>query len=151
MDQIEGIYIGSDAGGTMTDAFVVDGRGDFVVGKASTTPKDESIGYWESLKDAFESWRVDLEKDAPEIIPQSQLAVYSGTTMLNALLTRTGPEIGLIITKGHEHSLLHERGAQVHSGYGYADKSHKVTHIHNEPFVPLKLIRGGYRKDRYYR
>lgn len=142
MDQIEGIYIGSDAGGTMTDTFVVNKKGDFVVGKASTTPKDESTGYWESLKDAFEAWRVDLEKDAPEIIPQSQLAVYSGTTMLNALLTRTGPEIGLIITKGHEHSLLHERGFQIHAGYGYADKSHKVTHIHNEPFVPLKLIKG---------
>jgi N-methylhydantoinase A len=75
-------------------------------------------------------------------ITDAQLAVYSGTTMLNALLTRSGPKIGLIITKGHEHSLLHERAFQVHAGYGYADKSHKVTHIHNEPFIPLKLIRG---------
>lgn len=142
MERMEGIYIGSDSGGTMTDTFVMDQKGDFVVGKASTTPKDESTGYWESLKDAFNSWRIDLEKDAPEIMPQGQLAVYSGTTMLNTLLTRTGPKTGLIITKGHEHSLLHERGAQVHAGYGYADKSHVVTHIHNEPVIPLRLIRG---------
>lgn len=142
MARRESIYIGSDSGGTMTDIFVVDKYGDFTVGKASTTPRNESIGYWESMKDAFEAWGIDLDEEASEIFPDAQLAVYSGTTMLNALLTRTGVRIGIIITKGHEHSLMHERAAQIHSGYGYADKSHKVTHIHNEPFVPLKLIRG---------
>ncbi len=142
MVQREDIYIGSDSGGTMTDTFILRKGGDFVVGKASTTPRDESIGYWESLQDAFEHWGIDLDQDAKDIIPDARIAVYSGTTMLNALLTRTGPKIGLIITKGHEHSLLHERSAQIHAGYSYADKSHVVTHIHNEPFVPLKLIRG---------
>ena len=142
MSQIKDIYIGSDSGGTMTDVFVVDKCGAFVVGKASTTPKNESIGYWESLKDAFQGWGLVGEQEIQNTITDAQLAVYSGTTMLNALLTRSGPKIGLIITKGHEHSLLHERAFQVHAGYGYSDKSHKVTHIHNEPFVPLKLIRG---------
>jgi acetone carboxylase beta subunit len=138
----EGIYIGSDTGGTMTDLFIVDKYGDFVVGKASTTPKNESDGYWESLQDAFEQWDIDIEKQAQEIFPGAQIAVYSGTTMLNALLTRAGKEIGLIITKGHEQSLMHERAFQVHAGYGYTDKSHKVMHIHNEPFVPIRLIKG---------
>jgi acetone carboxylase beta subunit len=142
MLQWEDIYIGSDSGGTMTDTMVLFKSGDFVVGKASTTPRDESLGYWESLKDAFAYLGADLDKDAADIIPNAKAAVYSGTTMLNTLLTRTGPKIGLIITKGHEHSLLHERGAQVHAGYGHADKSHVVTHIHNEPLVPLKLIKG---------
>lgn len=142
MGQREIIYIASDSGGTMTDTFLVDKNGDFVLGKASTTPKNESIGYWESLKNAFESWRIDLDEKSKEIIPDVKLAVYSGTTMLNTLLTRTGPKIGLIITKGHEHSLLHERAFQIHAGYGYTDKTHKVMHIHNEPFVPLKLIKG---------
>ena len=31
-----------DAGGTMTDTFIVDENGHFVVGKAQTTPQDES-------------------------------------------------------------------------------------------------------------
>ena len=31
-----------DAGGTMTDTFIVDREGDFVVGKAQTTPDDEA-------------------------------------------------------------------------------------------------------------
>ena len=81
----DGIYIGSDTGGTMTDLFVVDKHGSFVVGKASTTPNNESDGYWESLTDAFEQWDIDLDKQAHEIFPSAQIAVYSGTTMLNAL------------------------------------------------------------------
>ncbi len=111
MARRESIYIGSDSGGTMTDIFVVDKYGDFTVGKASTTPRNESIGYWESMKDAFEAWGIDLDEEAPEIFPDAQLAVYSGTTMLNALLTRTGVRIGIIFTKGHEHSLMHELAA----------------------------------------
>ena len=33
-----------DAGGTMTDTFIVDETGHFVVGKAQTTPEDECMG-----------------------------------------------------------------------------------------------------------
>lgn len=134
--------IGGDAGGTMTDMFVIDEDGDFSVGKASTTPKDESIGFWESLGDAFEYWGMDWGKVSEEVLNDVLTIVYSGTTMINTLISRTGALTGLICTKGFEDTLLHERGAQIHAGYGYQDKIHKVTHIHNEPFVPRKYIRG---------
>jgi acetone carboxylase beta subunit len=140
--QNEIVLVGSDAGGTMTDMLVVDKTGDFVVGKASTTPHDESIGFIESLADAFEYWDMDWEKEAKDVLPGILAFVYSGTAMLNALLTRTGKKVGIIITKGFEDSLLHERGGGIHAGYGYQDKLHFVTHIHNEPFVPKRLIRG---------
>ena len=138
----EVVIIGSDAGGTMTDMLMVDKTGDFVVGKASTMPKDESIGFIDSLADAFEYWQMNWEKEAKDILPSVLSTVYSGTGMLNALLTRTGREVGIIITKGFEDTLLHERGAQIHAGYGYQDKVHKAAHIHNKPLVPRKLIRG---------
>ncbi|MBM4463359.1 MAG: hydantoinase/oxoprolinase family protein [Chloroflexi bacterium] len=134
--------IGSDAGGTMTDMIMVDEMGDFVVGKASTTPRDESIGFLDSLEDAFERWNMDWKKEAQTVLPDVQATVYSGTAMLNVLLTRTGRKVGLVITKGFEDTLLHERGGGVHAGYGFQDKMHKVTHIHNEPFIPKRLIRG---------
>ena len=69
MIQGQDIYIGSDSGGTMTDTFVLDREGNFIIGKASTTPRNESIGYWESLKDAFEYWGHDLDRDAQNLIP----------------------------------------------------------------------------------
>ncbi|MFC1944931.1 hydantoinase/oxoprolinase family protein [Chloroflexota bacterium] len=134
--------MGSDAGGTMTDMFAVDREGDFVVGKASTTPKDESIGFWESIIDAGEYWNLDWEKEAKELLPQVDAAVYCGTAMLNVFLTREGRKLGLVSTRGHEDTLLHERAKHVHASYGYPDKLHKVTHVHNEPLVPRKLVKG---------
>jgi len=134
--------IGCDAGGTMTDIFAVDDQGDFIVGKAASTPGREAVGFWASLMDAAGEWGLDWNSEAKAILPAVQATIYSGTGMLNALLTRTGDKIGVIITRGQEHALLHERAAQVHAGYSYEDKTHKVTHIHNEPFVPLEFVKG---------
>jgi acetone carboxylase beta subunit len=134
--------IGSDAGGTMTDIFLVDTEGNFAVGKAPTTPRDESLGFWESVADAAEHWDIDWQSQARSYLPFTELIIYSGTAMLNVLLTRTGKRLGVIITKGHEDTLLHERGSHVFAGYGYSDRLHKVTHQHNVPLVPRKLIRG---------
>jgi N-methylhydantoinase A/oxoprolinase/acetone carboxylase beta subunit len=134
--------IGCDAGGTMTDMFVIDKDGNFVVGKAASTPKDESEGFWESLIDAFEAWNLDWNEVSNETLKQVLAIVYSGTAMLNTLITRTGRSTGILCTKGFEDTLIHERGCGIHTGYGYEDKIHKVAQIHNEPFVPRKLIRG---------
>jgi acetone carboxylase beta subunit len=138
----EAVIITSDAGGTMTDIFAVDREGDFVVGKASTTPRDESIGFWESLDDAFSYWGVDWQQKAKEILPSTEACIYSGTTMLNIMLTGTGEKVGLIVTAGDEDVLLHERAKSIYAGFGYADRLHKVSHYHNEPWVPRKLVRG---------
>ena len=64
------ILLGSDAGGTMTDMILVDSTGDFVVGKASTTHQDESIGFINSIKDALERWEIDWDKEAKRYIPR---------------------------------------------------------------------------------
>src|ERR1051325_5595475 len=95
-----------DAGGTMTDTFIVDGAGSFVVGKAQTTPEDESIGFMESARDALEQWDSSPEESFPRIAS----GIYSGTAMLNRLLSRTGRNIGAIVTAGNEDYLRIERG-----------------------------------------
>ena len=134
----EVLALAMDAGGTMTDTFLVDRQGNFVIGKAPTTPWDESEGFIESAQDAFEQWQLD-ERTAFE---QFEVAVYAGTTMLNTLLTRTGRKIGLITSKGFEDILLMEQGRQVWSGYSYADRLHSATHVHNQPLVPRRRVRG---------
>lgn len=45
--------MGIDAGGTLTDTFLIDSEGRFVVGKAQTTPQDESAGFMASARDAM--------------------------------------------------------------------------------------------------
>src|SRR5690606_16860427 len=90
-----------DAGGTMTDTFIVDEAGSFVVGKAQTTPEDESVGFMESARDALEQWDSSPEESFPAIAS----GIYSGTAMLNRLLSRTGRRVGAIVTAGHEDYL----------------------------------------------
>ncbi len=134
--------IASDAGGTMTDMIVVDSQGNFTIGKASTTPHDQSLGFYESISDAFEYRGVDFKKEAKNILPGVDTIVYSGTAMLNALLTETGSMIGVITQKGDEDIFLHERSKQTWTGYAYPDILHHVTHHHNRPLVPRHLVKG---------
>src|SRR6266511_7384 len=87
-----------DAGGTMTDTFIVDGAGSFVVGKAQTTPEDEAVGFMNSSRDALEQWGSSPAESFPRIVS----GIFSGTAMLNRLLSRTGRRIGAIVSFGHE-------------------------------------------------
>jgi acetone carboxylase, beta subunit len=127
-----------DAGGTMTDAFVVDSEGSFVVGKAQSTPHDESEGLMNSTRDALEQWRITPEA----AFPSMRAGVFSGTAMLNRLLERKGLRVGCIVSAGLEDYLRLERGLQTWLGMTYADRLHATTHYHNEPLVPRERMKG---------
>lgn len=132
------LVLGIDAGGTMTDTFIVDETGAFTVGKAATTPHDESIGFLESAEDAMSYWQADHAS----LYPQLDVALYSGTTMINTLLSRRGKKIGLITTKGFEDDILMGRGMQSWTGYSYSDRIHAVTHVHPAPLVCRRHVYG---------
>lgn len=132
------IVIGIDAGGTMTDTILVDDRGHFKIGKAATTPKDESEGFIQSAADAAEAWGITLE----QLFGGVDVVLYSGTGMLNTLLSRTGRKLGLITTKGVEDMILMGRGLQAWADYSYADRLHAVTHHHPDPLVPRRRTHG---------
>src|SRR5947209_18031250 len=127
-----------DAGGTMTDTFVVDRAGEFVVGKAQTTPEDESLGFMDSTRDALRYWDLEPEQALPAMVS----GIYSGTAMLNRLLERKGRRVGVIVTGGIEDTLRLERGIQTYLGYPYSDRLHVATHFHNEPVVPRERGKG---------
>jgi acetone carboxylase beta subunit len=138
--------LGIDAGGTMTDTILIDEKGEMVIGKAATTPRDESVGFIDSLSDALGWW----EMKAEGAVPTLDAAIYSGTAMINALLMRRGKKVGLLITKGLEDYLIMERGVQTYLGYHYPDRLHTVTHVHNPPLVPRRWVKGvGGRVDMF--
>ncbi|MDX3924489.1 MAG: hydantoinase/oxoprolinase family protein [Shinella sp.] len=132
------IVIGIDAGGTMTDTILVDQHGHFKIGKAATTPKNEAEGFIASSLDAAEAWGISLE----ELFSGLDVVLYSGTGMLNTLLSRTGRRLGLITTKGMEDMVLMGRGLQAWADYSYADRLHAVTHAHPDPLVPRRRTHG---------
>ena len=127
-----------DAGGTMTDTFIVDRSGQFVVGKAQTTPEDESVGFMRSAEDALRYWDAEPEQSFPQIVS----GIYSGTAMLNRLLERKGRRVGCIVSGGLEDYFKLERGIQTYLGYSYSDRLHVATHHHNVPLVPRNRMRG---------
>lgn len=131
--------IAIDAGGTMTDTFVVSENGEFTVGKAKTTPENESIGVVDSSADALRYWDLDLETAFGSV----ETGVYSGTAMVNRLVERESEEnVGIITTKGMEDNLRMGRGKQSYQGYSYEDRLHIATHRHPEPIVPREQIKG---------
>lgn len=127
-----------DAGGTMTDTFIIDDKGEFVVGKAQSTPYDESIGLINSAKDALSYWNTSVVEEFPKLMA----GVYSGTAMLNRLVQRKGRRVGLIVNKGMEDFHRMGRAIQAYLGYSYSDRLHINTHRYDPPLVPRELTRG---------
>ncbi len=138
--------LGIDAGGTMTDTILIDDKGEMIIGKAATTPHDESIGFISSLEDALGYWEMGFSGS----IDKLDVSIYSGTAMINTLIQRLGKKVGLLITKGLEDYLIMERGVQTYLGYHYPDRLHSVTHVHNIPLIPRKWVKGvGGRVDMF--
>ncbi len=127
-----------DAGGTMTDTFIVDASGQFIVGKAQTTPEDEAVGFMRSAEDALGYWNLEPSSAFSQIVS----GIYSGTAMLNRLLERKGRKVGCIVSGGLEDYFKLERGIQTYLSFPYSDRLHVATHFHNEPLVPRERMRG---------
>ena len=127
-----------DAGGTMTDTFIVDAVGEFVVGKAQTTPEDESIGFMASANDALAQWDATPRTHSVRSRRGSSAARRCST----AFCPGPGLRIGAIVTAGQEDYLRIERAVQTHLGFSYSDRLHIATHYHNPPLVPRELMTG---------
>ena len=128
-----------DAGGTMTDTFLMDEEGEFTIGKAKTTPDDESRGFVNSSADALSDWGLAVDEGFPNLVS----TVYSGTAMLNRLVERESEvDVGVLTTGGMEDTLRMGRGRQSYTGYSYSDRLHVNTHKHPEPLIARDMIRG---------
>ena len=131
-------WIALDAGGTMTDAVIVDKSGHFLVGKYLTNKQNESISFIGAIKDGAAT----AGKGLDETMSKSGVIVYAGTIMLNTLLSKTGADVGLMVSQGFEDYLLMEKGEGGWISYPYADRLHTVTHHHEEPAIPRRRIVG---------
>jgi len=131
--------IALDTGGTMTDSFLIDQEGSFSVGKAITTPDDESIGILNSIQDVLTQWNSTLEDSGKTV----DALVYSGTAMLNKLLERKGnSKIGVIVNAGFEDTLRLGRALQCWIWLDYGGRLHAREHEHPKPIIPRKQIKG---------
>ena len=128
-----------DTGGTMTDSFIIDEKGSFTVGKAQTTPENESIGIFNSITDGLGYKNTNLEQSGRKI----DALVYSGTAMLNRLLEREGnSNIGVIVNAGFEDLHRLGRALQCWMWLDYGGRLHAREHEHPKTLVPRKNFKG---------
>jgi N-methylhydantoinase A/acetone carboxylase beta subunit len=128
-----------DTGGTMSDTFIIDENGVFIVGKAQTTPENESNGILNSINDALEQWDTSLGVSGHSI----EALVYSGTAMVNRLLERQGnSNIGVIVNAGFEDLHRLGRALQCWIYLDYGGRLHAREHEHPKPLVPRDQFKG---------
>lgn len=132
----ERYIIAQDAGGSMTDCFLVDSEGRFATGKYLTNHENESLSYLGSLNDAARRWNLS----SAEIHQRALSSTYTGTTMVNILVTRSGSKVGLLITRGFGHLPIMERGL-TWIGQTYEDILHQQAHEHNPWLVQPEHIK----------
>ncbi|MFC2000607.1 hydantoinase/oxoprolinase family protein, partial [Chloroflexota bacterium] len=125
-----------DAGGTMTDTFAVDEEGGFVLGKSLTNHQNEAASYLESVADAAGYW----DMTSSDLHYKALSSTYTGTTMLNILITRTGSKVGLLITGGFAHLPIMERGL-TWIGQSYEDILHQQLHEHTPWLVQPEHVK----------
>ena len=89
-----------DTGGTFTDGFFTR-DGEFKTAKVLTTPHDLTVCLADCIKEGAKLFKVSLT----EMLANTGVVRYSTTTGVNALITRRGSKIGLIVSKGCKDTL----------------------------------------------
>jgi N-methylhydantoinase A len=130
--------IGVDTGGTFTDCVTIDDSGRVTYAKAFSTPADYSDGVIQSLANSAEAASVSTEA----LLKDARFLAYGTTAGLNTLVTRAGPPVGLITTKGHEDAILIGRVQQKVAGMGERERTYAVKMDKPIPLVPRTMIRG---------
>ena len=129
--------IGVDIGGTFTDVvFINDGK--LYRGKSDTTHYDLKIGFMNAAKAAIDRAGSTVE----QVLQEAQAIVYSTTVGTNALIERRGTKLGLITTKGFEHTVQVGRARNWGDGLPTEKKYDRGRAMRPEPIIPQNRIIG---------
>jgi acetone carboxylase, beta subunit len=126
-----------DAGGTMTDAILVKPDGTFTVGKSISRREDPAASYRESVADAAQA----VGLDSAMVHRRCAADIYTGTGMLNSVLTGEGRKVGLLVTRGFEDISVME-GGLTYLGQSQAEGLHQQLHKHTRPLVEPRNVIG---------
>jgi N-methylhydantoinase A len=98
---VTGYLIGIDTGGTYTDAYLAAGKDRYWTVKVPTTPHDLTVCFAQAIAGCAEAAGVDVAT----LLRSTAVIRFSSTIGTNAILTRSGPKLGLLVTRGAEASL----------------------------------------------
>ena len=131
------LRFGIDVGGTFTDVVCLR-DGTLVRGKADTTHYDLKVGFFNAARIAAEKAGLTLET----ALREADAIVYSTTVGTNALIERRGTRLGLITTKGFEHTVKVGRARNWGDGLPTERKYDRGRAVRPEPLIAQSLIVG---------
>ncbi len=132
----QGYVIGVDIGGTFTDCVVVTPDGATAVGKVSTTPDDFSRGFFGSIAAAA----AQLGLDERGLMASTTKLAHGTTAGINAIVTGSGAEVGLLATKGHGDAIRAMAGQGRVLGASIEEILDYSISDRPEPVVPAERV-----------
>ncbi len=130
--------VGVDVGGTFTDAVGIDANGRLFVGKAPTTPDRIADGVVASLADLARNAGLEL----PALLDRTRFLGHGTTVGTNALVTRRGARVGLLITTGFEDTPFIQRAIGRLAGLSDEEIRQRVSLRKPVPLVERNCIVG---------
>lgn len=131
-------HLGVDVGGTFTDTVAIDGGGNLFVGKAPTTPDAIVEGVIASLEDLARNAGLDV----PGLLAETRFFGHGTTVGTNALVTRKGARVGLLITAGFEDTPFIQRAVGRLAGLSDQEMRQQVSLRQPVPLVERRCIAG---------
>jgi len=102
--EVKQFTIDIDTGGTFTDGFFSDGHR-FEAVKTDTTPHDLTVCFNKCVEEGARRFGYENVSD---FLRQTKTIRFSTTVGTNSLIQKTGPKLGLIVTKGYEETLYQD-------------------------------------------
>ena len=129
--------ISVDTGGTFTDTVLVDEGGSRTTGKALTTPEDPSKGVIASVANATDN----ADESLSSVLSDTDVFFHGTTLTTNTVLERTGSEVGLVTTRGHQDALHIGRIKNRTEGLTREEIKQYAEHQKPDPIVPKHRTR----------
>jgi N-methylhydantoinase A len=130
--------VGVDVGGTFTDTVAIDNNGNLFIGKAPTTPRRIAEGVIDSLRDVARNAGLEL----PQLLSKTSFLGHGTTVGTNALVTRGGARVGLLITAGFEDTPFIQRAIGRIAGLSDEEMRHQISLRQPVPLVARDCIVG---------
>jgi N-methylhydantoinase A len=130
--------IGVDIGGTFTDAIVINEAGKVYEGKTDTTPRKLTDGVVNALNEVSTQIGISLRT----LLQQTTFFGHGTTVGSNALITRRGAKVGLIVTKGFEDTPFIQRSVGRIAGLTEREIKNQVRLRQPEFLIPKGLVKG---------
>lgn len=134
----QSFIIGVDTGGTFTDIVVLSERGEVVMSKSATTPRDFSLGVLNAIGEAARQMNLSPR----DLLSRTAMVKHGSTVATNALITRNGVRVGFLTTSGFEDTTLIMRAIGRVDGLPEQEVRHTMFVTKPDPLVPKERVRG---------